>query len=89
MVDWCFADLVLYNTTFVKIEKRLGKEAVVGISGQTLIIRKNVEIQTKKREEIQKICGTWNFRPNVNNPEKPSNSKKKGHSKNEAPPPKY
>ncbi len=39
------------------------KSVVVGISGQMLIIRKNVKIQ--KRRAIQKICGSWNFRPNL------------------------
>ena len=47
---------------------------VVGISGRTFKIRKIVQIQQNGSSE--NFGGTWNFRSNVQNPEKRSNSEK-------------
>ena len=66
----------------------LENSVVVGKSGKKLIIRPNVNIPEKgcqsKKGRVEKISGSWNFRPNVNDAEN-MNSQKKGHLKNEAP----
>ena len=44
------------------------KSVVVGISGKSIIICKKVKIE--KDGTFYKFAGSWNFRPNIDNPEK-------------------